>query len=36
MRERLQQTVNIFTSPYDLGRWLDDLPKLLDRAGDGS
>ena len=33
MQERLQQTVNIFTSPYDLGRWLDDLPQILDRAG---
>jgi hypothetical protein len=33
MPERLQQTVNIFTSSYDLGRWLDDLPKVLDRAG---
>jgi hypothetical protein len=31
--ETLRQTVNIFTSPYDLGRWLDDLPKLLDRGG---
>ncbi len=33
VEERLQQTVNIFASPYDLGRWLDDLPKILDRAG---
>jgi hypothetical protein len=31
--ERVRQTVNIFASPYDLGRWLDDLPEMLDRAG---
>lgn len=31
--EALRQTVHIFASPYDLGRWLHDLPKILDRAG---
>jgi hypothetical protein len=33
VEERLRQTVHIFASPYDLGRWLNDLPKVLDRAG---
>jgi len=31
--ENLRQTLNIFSSPYDLGRWLNDLPEVLDRAG---
>jgi hypothetical protein len=33
VEESVRQTVNIFASPYDLGRWLDGLPKTLDRAG---
>ncbi len=31
--ENLRQNLNIFASPYDLGRWLNDLPEVLDRAG---
>ena len=30
---RRSPTVQIFSSPYDLGRWLQELPKILDRAG---
>jgi len=36
-RSRLESsrspTVQIFTSPYDLATWLEQLPKILDRAG---
>jgi hypothetical protein len=31
--EKLRQALNIFASPYDLGRWLNDLPEIRDRAG---